>query len=122
VCGSRDLAPSAGRIEYRFGRARAAELRYPPAHVEWRRVTRGGTLTFSGGGGAFLAFTRAPYRYIVYTASGRGWGPRSGLVVEKKGRRIAGLRCTGALTSELGPALFEAAGIEVADDAFELPR
>jgi len=76
---------------------------------------------FSGGGGAFLAFTNAPYRYIVYSATGRGWGNKAGVVVEKNGKRVTSLACKGKATSELGPDLFSKAGIEVDDGSFELP-
>lgn len=108
-------------VQYRFGGPTATELTYPAAGSDWRQVATGGSLTFSGGGGAFLAFARPPYRYVVYSAIGRGWGERAGVVVEKEGRRIAHLPCVGPATSELGPDLFSAAGITVADDAFMLP-
>lgn len=121
VCGSRDLTASSGLLQYRFGRPAAVELSYPPAGADWRKIARGGTLMFSGGGGAFLAFTNAPYRYIVYSATGRGWGSKAGVVVEKDGKQIASLVCKGKATSDLGPDLFSKAGIKVADDSFELP-
>lgn len=121
VCASPDLAADAGRVQYRFGRPDALDLAYPPADADWRTLTRGGTLVYSGGGGAFLAFARAPYRYVVYTAVGQGWGSRAGVVVEKGGRRIANLACKGEVTSELGPDLFTRAGIAEAETAFELP-
>jgi hypothetical protein len=121
VCGSQDLTSSSGLLQYRFGRPAAAELSYPPAGADWRQVTRGGTLVFSGGGGAFLAFTNTPYRYIVYSAVGRGWGSKAGVVVEKYGKQIAKLACKGKAMSEIGPDLFAKAGIERADESFEMP-
>jgi hypothetical protein len=121
VCGSPDLTATTGALQYRLrGRSRV-ELSYPPAGADWRAVTRAGTLMFSGGGGAFLAFSRAPYRYVVYSAVGRGWGSKAGVVVEKNGKKIASLACKGEARSELGPDLFSKAGIETADDGFELP-
>jgi hypothetical protein len=78
-------------------------------------------LTFSGGGGAFLAFARARHRYVVYSAVGRGWGSKAGAVVEKDGKRIAILACRGEAMSQLGPDLFSRAGIAPADEDFELP-
>jgi len=121
VCASQDLAASSGQLQYRFGRPGAIELGYPPAGADWRTFTRAGTLAFSGGGGAFIAFTNAPYRYVVYSAVGKGWGSKAGVVVEKGGKRIARLPCKGEATSELGPDLFTNAGIAEAEDAFELP-
>jgi hypothetical protein len=120
VCGSPALSTTSGVLQYRFGSASKMELSFPPAGADWRTVTRGGTLMFSGGGGAFLAFSRAPYRYVVYSAVGRGWGSKAGVVVEKEGKRIASLACDGEARSQLGPDLFTRAGIATVDD-FELP-
>jgi hypothetical protein len=121
VCASGDLAQTTGTIQYRFGRPSRVELAYPPAGGDWRAVTRSGTLAFSGGGGAFLAFERPPYRYVVYTAIGQGWGSKAGVVVEKSGKRIANLKCATEARSELGPDLFSSAGIAPFEDSFELP-
>ena len=122
VCSSETATPGGpGFLQYRFGGPAGTELAYPLAGSDWRQVVTGGSLTFSGGGGAFLAFAHPPYRYVVYTAIGRGWGARAGVVVEKEGRRITHLPCVGPATSELGPDLFSAAGITVADDGFVLP-
>jgi hypothetical protein len=121
VCGSADLSATAGTLQYRFGRPRAVELAYPAAGADWRSVTRGKTLMFSGGGGAFLAFHKGPYRYVVFTAVGRGWGEKAGVLVEQNGRRIASLRCKRPVVSELGPDLFSQAGIAEAEADIELP-
>ena len=121
VCGSTDWSANSGLLQYRFGRPVAVEFSYPPAGADWRSIVRGGTLMFSGGGGAFLSFTKVPYRYTVYSATGQGWGSKAGVVVEKDGKRIASLACKGNVTSELGPDLFSKAAIEVADDSFKLP-
>ncbi|MGB0127402.1 MAG: hypothetical protein WBP72_07155 [Rhodocyclaceae bacterium] len=121
VCASAALSATEGRLQYRFGRPKAPEFAYPPNKVNWRQVTRGGVLTFSGGGGAYLAFASRPYRYIVYTAIGKGWGEKAGLVVEKNGRRTMNLPCKGKETSELGPDLFAAASIPEDSASFDLP-
>jgi hypothetical protein len=121
ICGSADLTPTSGLLQYRFGRASDAEVIYPPSDADWRAVTRASSLMFSGGGGAFVSFTKLPFRYVVYTAVVKDWGARAGVVVEFNGRRIAHRACEGAASSELGPDLFEQAGIEEADEDFELP-
>lgn len=120
VCASADLARDAGVVQYRFGAAGEAPFILPKA-ADWRAAVRGGSLMFSGGGGAYLAFANPPYRYVVYTAIGRGWGSRAGVVVEKHGRRIANLPCAGAAASVLGPDLFARAGIAEDSTGFELP-
>lgn len=121
VCGSPDISAERGRLQYRFGRPGSLELVYPPADADWRAVTRGGVLAFSGGGGAYLAFTNGPYRYVVYTAIGRGWGTKAGVVVEKGGRRVASLPCKDQEVSELGPDLFARAGVVEDAEMFDLP-
>lgn len=121
VCASADLASTGGLLQYRFGRPGAPELAYPAPGDDWRAVTQGGTLTFAGGGGAFLAFERGAYRYVVYTAIGRGWGERAGVAVERGGRRIAQVRCSAPPVSAIGPDLFEQAGVPAAGADFTLP-
>jgi hypothetical protein len=120
VCATLDLSAAAGSVQYRFGPVGAPELVYPPA-AGWRAQTRGAVLTFAGGGGAYLAFTNGPYRYVVYTAIGRGWGEKAGVAVEKSGKRMASLPCKGKETSELGPDLFVKAGIAEDTAGFDPP-
>jgi hypothetical protein len=120
VCATPDLTADAGSVQYRFGPPGTPELAYPPT-ADWRRLTRGAVLTFAGGGGAYLAFTKGPYRYVVYTAIGKGWGEKAGVVVEKNGKRVASLPCKGKETSELGPDLFAKAAIAEDTAGFDLP-
>ena len=121
VCTTPDLSVTTGTLQYRFGRTGAVPWTYPLADADWRAVTRGATLAFSGGGGAYLAFDRPPYRYVVYTATGRGWGRKAGVVTEKDGLRIANLVCKGKERAELGPDLFERAGVSEDTVGFDLP-
>ena len=95
-------------------------MSYPPPDA-WRDVTRAGLWTFSGGGGAWLAFHREAYRYIVYTAVGRGWGEKTGVAVERDGKLLTNLRCRGSAVSELGPDFFSGAGIQDDQTPFDLP-
>jgi hypothetical protein len=121
VCASADLSADAGRVQYRFGAPGAVELVYPAADADWRRLTSAGTLMYSGGGGAYLAFARPPYRYVVYTAVGRDWGSRAGVVVEKHGLRIASVACSHEPSSALGPDLFARGGFAWDTVGFVLP-
>lgn len=120
VCSSTDLSASAGTLQYRFGRP-SKFLVHPAEGVDWRTLTYAGTWTFSGGGGAWLAFAKKPYRYTVYTAVGHGWRTKAGVMVEQGGQRVAHLRCRAAPRSDLGPALFERAGLADEGDTFTLP-
>jgi hypothetical protein len=120
VCAAGKLSSNTGSLSYRFGPQGKPEIDYPPAST-WRGVTRSGMWTFSGGGGAWLAFHRDAFRYIVYTAVGRGWGEKAGLAVEQNGKLLANLPCKGKPVSELGPDFFSNAGITDDDKDFDLP-
>ena len=120
VCGSK-LSADAGKVQYRFGPEGAPKIRFPPAAQDWRTRTRAGTLTYAGGGGAYVAFTNAPYRYVVYTAIGRGWGEKAGVAVEKNGKLVGNRSCAQEPVSELGPDLFRNAGFPADPGGFDLP-
>jgi len=120
VCASGDLTQSGGSLSYRFGPVGRPEISYPSSGTP-RDVVKAGRWVFAGGGGAWLAFHRSPYRYIVYSAIGRGWHERAGLAVEKDGRLLTNLRCRGMPISELGPDFFSSAGISDDEAPFDLP-
>lgn len=120
VCASRDLTARTGTLVYRFGPPGKPEIDWPPADA-WRRSVGSGTWAFSGGGGAWLAFRREAYRYVVYTAIGQGWGSRAGVAVEKDGKLLADIACRDKPSSELGPSFFTRAGIPDDPSPFELP-
>jgi hypothetical protein len=81
---------------------------------------------FSGGGGSWLRFAKAPLAYTVYSGIGK-WGPRgeirekSGVVVERQGKTIAALKCAGEPTSELGPDWFARMGVRADGQDFDFP-
>lgn len=114
VCAAKDL------IQYRFGRDGRPELVWPPAS-DGRDKVRAGTWTFAGGGGAWLAFHKPPFRYVVYTAIGRGWGEKAGVAVEQNGLIAANLPCENKPVSAIGPDFFARAGIGNDDVPFDLP-
>jgi len=118
VCASGDLAH--GSLSYRFGPVGRPEISYP-SPGESRDVVKAGRWVFAGGGGAWLAFHRSPYRYIVYSAIGRGWHEKAGLAVEKDSHLLRNLRCRGTPISELGPDFFSNAGIPDDETPFDLP-
>jgi hypothetical protein len=120
VCAAGELSAGAGSLSYRFGPAGQPEMTYPPPG-SWHDATRSGTWAFSGGGGAWLAFHREAFRYIVYTAVGRGWGEKSGIAVEQNGKLLTNLPCRGEPVSELGPDFFSRAGIPDDPAPFDLP-
>jgi hypothetical protein len=115
-------APKRGAAQYRFGK--------PDAAIELTidgKSAAGDTLMFSGGGGAWLRFHNGDHSYVVYSAIGK-WGPRgeprdkSGVAVERNGKLVRNLACTGKVQSELGPDWFELARITSKGEEFELPE
>ena len=110
VCASADLSLTEIALQYRFGPPDAPELVRPEDPQPYHAGITAGTLAFSGGGGAYLRFSKGAYGYVVYTAIGKGWGEKAGVVVEKNGESVAHLPCTGAVVSELGLGIVRASG------------
>ncbi len=120
VCASQ-LPAGAGRVQYRFGPEHSPAVKLPRAGPDWRGQVSAGVLTFAGGGGAYVAFKNGPYRYVVYTAIGQGWGEKAGVSVEKNSKRVRNLPCSHKPASELGPDLFFGSGFPQDLEGFDLP-
>jgi hypothetical protein len=130
VCASRTATAQAGSLRYFFGKPGArAEITLPAKATAPSRSASADTVTYSGGGGAWLRFRSGEYAYTVFTATGRSGydGPRwdrEGLLVERQGRRVAYLPCRTAAESQLGPDLYGTLGLRPlsADESFDLPE
>ena len=130
VCVSRTATPQTGSLRYFFGKPGVApEITLPTKATPPSRSASADTLTFSGGGGAWLRFRSGEYAYTVFTATGRSGydGPRwerEGLLVERKGQRVAYLPCRNAAESQLGPELYENLRLKTAtpDETFDIPE
>lgn len=129
VCASSEVAVGKGSVQYRFGNPDAAgplELTVPDPAAPPSMAATADTLSFSGGGGAWMRFRRGDYAYVVYTGIGK-WGPRGrteerqGVAVERAGKLVSNLACTSAPVSELGPEWFEKAGLRSNDEDFDIP-
>lgn len=123
LCATGPLSKTAGTLQYRHGgadREPGFVWPVPVAHPTGYFVS--GTVTYSGGGGAYIKFTHEGDAYAVYTGTGRGW-EKAGLLVTRSGRMIGSQVCEGPVVSEIGPALFERAGIgrDPRDFEFEIP-
>jgi hypothetical protein len=129
VCGSADLSASAGTLQYRFGRPGKVELQWPPAPAaaasaaaaDWRAGVKAGQVMYAGGGGAYLRFAAPPFDYVVYSASGRGWGRKAGVMVLKDGQPAAVRRCTAPARSRMNLAFTQQAGLAADEQELELP-
>jgi hypothetical protein len=124
VCASQGASAKRGYLQYRFGKPDAAdplELIWPQGQVAPALAASGESVPFAGGGGSWLRFQKGSYGYVVYSGIGK-WGPKGetrekqGIVVERGGKRIAHLKCTAAIESQLGPDWFDRLGIQVKDN------
>ena len=121
VCGLKPLSGAGQHLQYRFGKLGAPELVFPAQPLGPDETIQANTLTYSGGGGAYIRFKRADYGYVVYTAIGKGWGEKAGVAVEKDGKLQANLSCKKPVQSELGPDLFDQVGLTKDEEGFDLP-
>ncbi|RYU62480.1 hypothetical protein EWI61_03090 [Methylolobus aquaticus] len=122
LCASRGPAQALMSLTYRIGRAgRPPELVYPERPAAPAAYFQGGSLMYSGGGGAFIRFERGGYTYTIFTAIGRGWGQKEGVVVDAPASRRTYLPCRQPAESLLGDDWFHQAGIPPASSEFELP-
>jgi len=119
ICASGNSTGS-GSLQYRYGPPGAPQLRLPAAADHWRQMAASHTFTLIGGGGAYVAFASAPYRYVVYTSISHG-REKAGVAVERNGRLIRNLRCSTRATSVLGPNLFSQYGFTEDTKGFDLP-
>ena len=118
LCSSPELTASDGYIQYRYGViGKIPELIFPKIQEHPKEHFLSGTVPYSGGGAAYLKFSRGAYIYTVYTGIGKGW-EKEGVIVNKSGEQIAHELCDGPLTSQLGPVLFE--DLELQKDPLEL--
>jgi hypothetical protein len=98
VCASKDISKSAGAMQYRYGKKDSVDLAYPDSGAKPADVFTSGTMMFSGGGGAWLRFSKGAFRYTIFTAIGK-WGPSesatdaAGVAVEKDGAAFANFPC-----------------------------
>jgi len=121
VCASKAISASTGYVQYRFGKLESPELILPATKSPPTADIQANSLTFAGGGGAYIRFKRDEHSYVVYTAIGRGWGEKAGVAVEINQQLQANLTCKKSVLSELGPDFFEQAGIKTDSAGFDIP-
>ena len=124
VCASPDLSADQGQLQYRLGdgaEAGRSTLVYPADGTSPATAFRGGTLMYSGGGGAFLRFDHQGQVYTLFTGIGRGWDKAGVAVQPADGGAAVVHACHGKAESTIGPALFDQAGIPEDPAGFEIP-
>ena len=129
ICASKNISKDGGYMQYRFGRKDRLELAYPDLGSRPAEVFTSGTMMFSGGGGAWLRFSKQPFSYTIFSAIGK-WGRSgsvaaiAGVAVQKDGKVFANYPCSVAAVGELGPDLFDKLGLKADDPAkqFDIPK
>lgn len=107
------------RLSYRYGQPGA------PPDLVYQAATgassgfQAGTETLSGGGGAWIEFSRQRHRYVVFSFWIQGEGEVSGVAVERSGRRITTQSCQQAAISRLGADYFSSARLPLASQDFQ---
>jgi hypothetical protein len=124
VCASKAEAASGGYIQYRFGDTSKVDLSFPPDGTTPADVFTGGSVAYSGGGGAWLRFSNGAFRYNIFSAVGR-WGRKgapadaAGVFVERDGKNISNLVCRGRASGEMGLDFFKSRGILASDSLYD---
>ena len=104
ICASTSFPAAGSTLQYRFGSKAAPELALPQDGASRQGVTTGG-ISYSRGGGAYLAFVRGPFRYVVYSEiMNSGADEKQGLVVTKGSELVSEQTCRrGGLIDNLQP-------------------
>lgn len=105
-------------LQYRIGKPGAPTEMVYPAPGESSPAFSTGVVTLAGGSGAWVEFTRPPYRYVVFSFWLQGRGETAGVAVEQGGKRLATLHCDASARSELGPDYFGAARLPASNADF----
>lgn len=129
ACASPDAGRNQGYLQYRFGKpntGEAAEMMLPAGRIIPSKAATGNTVSYSGGGGAWLRFRNGQTSYTLYTGVGK-WGPKGatqekqGVSVERGGKLVANLKCSARPISLLGPDWFEKVGLKDGGEDFDFP-
>jgi len=123
VCSSDRLTADQGYLQFRLGDKSAFDLVFPPlqdASLLSRNVL-GRSLVFAGGGGGYLRFVDGDDHYIVYTATGRGWGIKDGVAFESKGNLLSHMECQDIPVSQISEDFLQRSGIRMDQNEFEIP-
>jgi hypothetical protein len=122
LCASKGASKNDGAMQYRFGSPEKLELAYPATPGKPGDNFKGGWMSFSGGGGAFVRFSNGPFEYTVFSATGK-WGANgqsrdvAGVAIRKDGKEFSNFVCRNlaADIGELGPDLLQKMGMSPAD-------
>jgi hypothetical protein len=89
VC-SKLNAPKVSKVQYRFGKVNQVELTLPRTNSDSISYN---SVMYSGGGGAYVRFKHGDTDYVVFSKIVKGEGESSGVLIQKKGKKSAQVRC-----------------------------
>jgi hypothetical protein len=98
------------------------ELAFPAAPGKAADNFKGGWMSYSGGGGAYIRFSNGPFEYTAFSATGK-WGANggsldvAGVAIRKDGKDFSNFVCRGLADDlgELGPDFLQKMGMSGAD-------
>ena len=95
LCASPELSQATSSLTYRIGVAgKSPEFVYPRTRIKPAAVFRFGNYSYAKGGREQLAFEVNDFTYTLYSEHHAFEWSGSGVVVEKRGQRIAHISCT----------------------------
>ncbi len=115
VCSSDFHQKSKQTIRYLFGVPKKIELTLPENQND--RVSFG-SLSYSGGGGAYIIFETNDFSYAVYSRILRQ-GQDAGVAIRKKGKIIKTLQCKLGPHSDMDLPMLEKLGLIKAPETFD---
>ncbi len=129
VCASRDASPTKGYLQYRTGKPDSTDpldLTLPSAMSRRRRPPRARACPSRAAAAHGCRVATKSVGFVLFTGIGK-WGPRgeiqekAGVAIERDGKQVASLKCTGKPISLLGPDYFEKVGIKSKGQDFDFP-
>lgn len=110
VCAAKNLSPSAGYIQYRFGSKDNIELLFPAAKLHPADFAEAGSLLIAGDTVSYLRLRNGVYSYVVYSSKNYDesaaretpkWISEAGVIIEKNNKKINELKCKPPIQSML---------------------
>jgi len=103
ICASQNLSPTAGYMQYRFGKIGAPELLIPQLNEHPLKHVQVDAYQAASGQGGAISFKNGEYTYSVHWSSYRSdsltendssiWNGESGLKIVRKEKIVANFKC-----------------------------
>jgi hypothetical protein len=121
LCTTGNAQSGGVQMTYRIAPAgqTSPNMVYPEQPTAARFLFKGGSQSFTGDKSmAFVSFDKGAYRYVIYSAEGKGLD-KAGVAVEQEGKRIANLACSTAVMGDW--SVVTSAALPADTRAYNLP-